>query len=106
MSGGNYNQSISPLLLLPIVENAIKYGADNYTKSDINIEIVLEDNLLMLKTSNPILYVFHDNAKEDSSGIGLKNVKRRLELSYPGKHELKIKEDNKIFRLDLKVRLL
>ena len=54
---------------------------------------------------------FAENSKEQSkttdpySGIGLNNVKRRLELLYPGKHELNILDENGIYKVDLKLKI-
>jgi hypothetical protein len=93
--------SIEPLLLIPFVENAFKHishhpGKSNFVKMDLH-------------RSNGELRFHVENSKEaaptteHSGGIGLYNVKRRLELLYPGKHELRIGETETDFSVDLKL---
>ncbi len=92
--------SIEPLLLLPFVENAFKHISHNSDNSNfVNID---------LSSSNGTLFFAIENSKEPginqskkNGGIGLANVKRRLELLYPGKHELRIEETEKTFSVKL-----
>jgi two-component system LytT family sensor kinase len=76
---------ITPLLLIPFVENGFKHGIVTDANSPFIIELTVKDNLLHLHTSNKI----NQSQKDSSSGIGLQNVKRRLQLIYPVKYELK-----------------
>ena len=78
-------QLIYPLLFLPLVENAFKYVGGNY---ELDITAFLKDRSICFKTQNSMDETRHPSP--DSSGIGLENLKRRLELLYPGKHELNI----------------
>jgi two-component system LytT family sensor kinase len=95
--------SIEPLLLIPFVENAFKHishktGEKNYVKLDMT-------------RSNGHFNVSITNSKdaerttEVHGGIGLNNVKRRLELLYPEKHELKIENQENFYRVDLKLKI-
>jgi two-component system LytT family sensor kinase len=76
---------IPPMLFLPYIENAFKYGVSTTVSSEISIEFILEDNRLDMIVKN---VVFNENiaAIDEYSGIGLTNTKRRLDLLYPGKH--------------------
>ena len=96
--------SIEPLLLIPFVENAFKHISHN---SDTSNFVKLD-----ITSSNGLFRFLIENSKEGNretnelhGGIGLNNVKRRLELLYPGKHELDISNDNKQYRVDLKIRI-
>ncbi len=94
---------IEPMLLFPIVENALKYGANNYNESFIHISIKQQDKFLLFNCKNRIVNKNHKN-REDS-GIGLANVKRRLNLLYPGNYTLKVKEHDDIFNVELHLNL-
>ena len=83
------NQAIAPLLLLPFVENAFKHSA-NHTRFDTTIDIILmvEKNQLNFKVKNQK----EDDTEKNELGIGLKNVQRQLELTYPEKYSLHIND--------------
>ncbi len=75
---------ISPLILLPLVENAFKHGASEVEETGfINITLNIEDELLHLKVVNST----NSNSPETREGIGLTNLKRQLDLQYP-EHQL------------------
>jgi sensor histidine kinase YesM len=84
---------IAPMMLLPFIENAFKHGISAFQQTSIFVEIEVENDVLQLRVQNN---VFHEkNALAmDSGGIGLSNTRRRLDLLYSGKHQLRI-EDNK-----------
>jgi len=95
--------SIEPLLLIPFVENAFKHVSSHPEKSNF---VKLE-----LSRSNGQFIFSAENSKETAkttdphSGIGLNNVKRRLELLYPEKHELNIVDENGVYKVDLKLKI-
>ena len=99
------DQKIAPLLLMPLVENGFKYGIKGDTENayiDIILQIdgpefqfSVENNKGALDEIEPKTY----------GGVGLKNVKRTLELLYPGKHQLNIEDHKNSFRVDLKLEL-
>lgn len=93
---------IEPLLLIPILENAFKHSIDNINIIIIDISIVIKHNLLHLITQNTISKVVR---KEEDVGIGLKNIKRRLEILYPDQHSLEISRTSELYIVDLKIRL-
>jgi two-component system LytT family sensor kinase len=76
---------IAPMLFLPYVENAFKYGVSTTEASVISISLKLNGNELSLVIKNQVFNNFEETA-DGYGGIGLSNTKRRLELLYPGKH--------------------
>jgi LytS/YehU family sensor histidine kinase len=96
---------IEPLLLLPVVENAFKFGSDNLHKSNINVEASVEEGMLFFACSNTVIPGLKEQKSKDPSGIGLRNVRRRLELLYPGKHELNIVEVDGSYLVKVEVLL-
>ena len=76
---------IAPLLLLPLVENAFKHGSgESRFDCRIDISLALEGGLLSFRVSNTC----DEPARETTAGIGLQNLRRQLELLYPGSHRL------------------
>jgi len=95
---------IAPLLLLPFVENSFKYGtSDQLDRSWISLNIHLDGNRLEFHLSNSR----NSNLEnKNTGGIGLSNVKKRLELIYDRKHDLVIKDDDpELFVVRLKLQL-
>lgn len=95
--------SIEPLLLIPFVENAFKHISHH--KNQLNFI------KLSLGMKNGSLHFMLENSKEAiekstdrHSGIGLSNVRRRLDLLYPGKHDLKISNGIDSFKVDLTIK--
>jgi hypothetical protein len=93
------DQIVYPLLFLPLVENAFKYVNGRY---HISIDAVLENDQMGFKIRNSIGAASHAVAK---TGIGLENLKRRLELLYPGKHSFSIEKTDSDFIADLRLQL-
>jgi two-component system, LytTR family, sensor kinase len=96
---------IAPLILLPFVENSFKHGPGNDLKSPfIAIKAEMKYRTLHFSISNSYS---NDTGRfeEYTERIGLKNVRRRLELIYPQKHQLKIKQEHDIFTVDLRLEL-
>jgi len=106
ISGDVRQQRITPLLLLPFIENAIKHGLDKYVEHPyVKIELALmEDNVFF--TCSNYCVIAADESKGTGNGIGLKNVQRRLELCYPGRHHLKIDTSNDMYSVALQIQLL
>ena len=95
---------IPPMILIPFVENAFKYGVSINRQSSIDLSLSIHEKTLIFTCTNSISQN-SNGGNGSSNGIGLKNVKRRLELIYPSKHSLLIKESSKAFVVDLKVNL-
>ena len=101
VEGDTSLKEIAPLILLPFVENAFKYGISAHNISTILIQIIIMDNLVSLKVINPI---FRSNTiLLEASGIGLANVKRRLDLLYENHHQLNITNDDDRFVVNLEI---
>ena len=100
--GNIANQKIRPLLLISFIENAFKYGTDYKGNTEVKIEIYIQEDELRFTCINLI-----GNRKKDadSSGIGLKNTRERLELLYKDKHSLLVAEKDHRFIVDLTLNL-
>ena len=94
---------ITPMLLIPLIENAFKHGISLKDPSWIKIDLLCTNNVLCLEVKNSI-HKKHFNQK-DESGIGLENVKERLKLLYTEKHELEINSVEKQYFVRLKLTL-
>jgi sensor histidine kinase YesM len=94
--------SLEPMLLIPFVENAFKHGGMSQLPAIIISLSVVNDELHFIVKNR-----FEDSKeiKDKSSGIGLSNVKRRLELLYPHKHFLKMEKQDDWFIIDLVITL-
>lgn len=103
ISGEVDSHRIAPLILLPFIENSFKHGASNDRSHPvIRISLTIGKEFMTMKVVNSIPA---DKVEDDSvaRGIGLKNVKRRLELIYPAEYELKILPSEKQFEVWLKI---
>lgn len=99
-----YSQ-ISPMLLIPFVENAFKHGISLREPSHIKIALEKRQETLFFDVYNSRHQKPENDPEKDKSGIGLTNVKQRLELLYPAKHELSIRETSKEFFVHLTLEL-
>ena len=95
---------VAPMLFIPFIENAFKHGVSIGASSQIDISISLTHNHLIFNCENTN-YSFIKKMEMEISGIGLENVKRRLELVYPGKYELFIKTDENKYIVNLEINL-
>jgi LytS/YehU family sensor histidine kinase len=96
---------IAPLLLLPFVENCFKHGASHMLQNPwINLTVELKDTTLVLKLMNAKMP--NSGGSQHKPGIGIKNVRQRLELRYKNKHKLEIREEQEVFVVDLRVELV
>lgn len=97
------NKNIAPLLFIAFVENAFKYGVSTKSNSEINILIESQNDKIIFTASNYI--VQSENNMTENTGIGINNVKRRLELMYPNKHQLSntIKDNNYLVHLEISI---
>lgn len=102
------NQVIEPFLILPFIENSFKYCLDDAnSKAWITISITASEEWLTIKIENSTPPDFLEDKKSENpySGIGISNVKRRLELLYPEKHILNIKNEVDSFFVSLKIKI-
>jgi Histidine kinase len=96
---------IAPLLLLPFLENCFKHGASNMLQNPwINFTVEVKDTLLVMKLMNGKAAVNENLIPR--LGIGINNVRQRLDLLYKDKYDLQIREQEDVFVVDLKVQLI
>lgn len=110
VQGAVNDQKIAPLMFIPFLENSFKHGL-NHQISQGFVNIVLD-------VDGPKIHFFIENSKPDafnsphidsnrkSGGIGLVNVKRRLNILYPGKYDLKIDNNPKTYAVELDIDLM
>jgi len=100
---GNCNgKSIAPMLFIPFVENAFKHGLKRVVAPGIEIKLNCENQNIRFEVSNHFSNLEVQN-KDETSGIGLVNTRKRLELLYPGKHKLNIKQKEGIYKVVLQI---
>lgn len=95
------NQQIVPLLLISFIENAFKHGIANDAQHPITMRINVEDGRLFFFIQNKK----HSHNRDAIGGIGLPNVRRRLALLYPGKHNLEIRDEADTYTCQLSLVL-
>ncbi|KQB41770.1 sensor histidine kinase [Flavobacterium sp. L1I52] len=108
ISGDIQDKEISPMLLLTFIENSFKHGANkNVGNVKIDINFKIKEDYLYFSVSNPMPTVTnHVDKLNKSSGIGIENVKKRLELGYnKNDYKLSIKNKNNIFVVKLKIKV-
>jgi hypothetical protein len=97
----NYEDiSLPPLLFIPFIENAFKHGISYRDKSFIEIMMKTENDNLVFRCTNSI-NGYKTDKEDNHNGIGLENVKKRLNLLFPERHTLKISKTEKIFDVEL-----
>jgi len=93
--------TIAPLLLLPLVENCFKHGTSRVLEQAwVSVEAVMQNDRLLVKLINGKL-----PGEDFTEGIGLSNVRKRLDLLYPGRHELNIVSEPEVFVVNLTLEL-
>lgn len=105
IKGNPAGLSLEPMLLIPFVENAFKHGVGLLKDPFINIDLEISDGNVMTFSVKNKCGSQEEDAKDPDSGIGIKNVKRRIELLYPDNHELRLQAENGIFDVYLKLIL-
>jgi len=93
--------TIEPMLLIPFVENAFKHGTGLVRNPEIEIELKAENDKLYFTVKNKFIHT--EMVKDKTSGIGLVNVKRRLELLYGHRHQLTITKTTDWFMVSLEL---
>jgi two-component system LytT family sensor kinase len=97
VSGNTSEVILAPLLLIPFVENAFKHGDLSLNSKGISINILINKEKIFFHCFNKIGL----QQKDEQGGVGLQNVRRRLDLLYPGKYDLQIHEDDNYFLTNL-----
>lgn len=93
ISGNCNGKTIAPMLFIPFVENAFKHGLKNVPSPGIKIKLDCQKDSVNFEVKNWVDPNVEVN-KDKGSGIGLANTRRRLELLYPGRHEIIIEQEN------------
>ena len=98
------NQVIAPLILVVFIENCFKHSTSSQTEGiRIDIHLTVNKDQLRLYCSNT--YSLEQNNDNIAKGIGLKNVQARLQLLYPQRHSLVIKDQNNLYEVNLELDL-
>ena len=95
--------TISPLLFVPFIENAFKHGVSHRERSFIHIRMTIENEQINFVSENSIGKSSQPGDMQHS-GIGLENVKKRLNLLFPEKHKLTIENNETVFRVNLSIK--
>lgn len=104
LNGSPSGQLIAPLILISFVENAFKYGVNASEDAAIKIDISIEEQSLQFHVFNK--KVTFSDIPAASSGLGIENTRKRLELLYPGRHTLDIADTTGHFSVSLSLQLL
>lgn len=103
-SGQLYGLDIAPLILITYIENAFKYGINpDAGNSLVEVYIQVTGNTLQMQVHNNKVPLA--DITGNSTGIGITNTSGRLNLLYPGRHTLEIKEDEKTYSVNLSIKL-
>ncbi|MGY6559761.1 MAG: sensor histidine kinase [Nitritalea sp.] len=95
--------TIAPMLLIPFVENAFKHGVSVQHKSWIKVHVKGEGEVLHFHVTNSVHAKQGEDPEGHSHGVGVENVRQRLALLYPKRHELKIYEAGDAFFVHLSI---
>jgi two-component system, LytTR family, sensor histidine kinase AlgZ len=103
IEGDIKDKYIAPLLLLPFLENAFKHGtSDQLEKPWLSMDIAVKQYTLHCKIANSK----NNHVPLSESGIGIENVRKRLQFIYPGSHELKTSDEGDFFVVSLRMELI
>jgi len=101
----NSNIQIAPFTLFPLIENAFKHGTGgNLKKSEITINLIVQEDILSIDVFNNKAHKNLEN-KSTKKGIGNYNLERQLELNYPEKYQLEIKDLDDSYFIKLEIDL-
>lgn len=94
---------IAPLLFISLIENAFKHGISATQPSELFFKLEVKEGMIRFVAENTN---FPKNEKDKSgSGIGLSNLKKRLELAYPGQHQFQTAVEGQVFRVLLEIEV-
>ena len=92
---------IAPMLLLPLIENAFKHGTDSTIETSyIKAFLSCNEKSLIFNCENS----FKESSQKDVGGIGIENIRKRLQLLYPSKHQFEIEKDKDVFKVILEIK--
>lgn len=96
---------LPPLLFIPFVENAVKHNTDSENASFVRLFFKVSDNVLQFSCENSIPAPEEQENNSRVGGLGLKNIRRRLELLFPGRHRLEVIENKQSYTVNLQLEL-
>ncbi len=99
--GCKETDEIAALILIPFVENAFKHGVVNNEDKPVKISLTIRSQQLVFEVNNKISPAQKDN----SSGVGLVNIQRRLDLIYPGQYKLSVSANGNFYQSTLIINL-
>ena len=100
------DHEIAPMLFIPFVENAFKHGISSRNKSRITMSLSCTPEKIYFDVYNTVHASRASEIENDSMGIGLQNVRQRLALLYPRKHELSIRETTTEYFVHLTIQVV
>jgi hypothetical protein len=103
VEGRTENRQIAPLLLLPIIENAFKHGSAvvRNDPSEIKFNLRIDGEKICLEAENP--FEIQTQPTSSSGGVGLENLKERLQLLYEGNHSFSVQDTGGVFKIILTI---
>lgn len=105
LEGAHFSRLVAPMLFIPFIENAFKHGSKKTeTSPGIDIRLSVEDSELYFYVSN--VRKEEAGSRDHTSGIGLKNVRRRLDLLYGDQYELRISESADRYEVSLEIQFM
>ncbi len=103
LTGSIREQKIAPLLILPLIENAFKHGVNTIIEGAfMHAQIHVGEQRVEVRVRNNFRAL---ESTPERVGIGWKNLKRRLELFYPGKHSIEVHSDDGVYDVQLSIDL-
>lgn len=100
----NMDYPIVPLLMMTLVENAFKHGVSYVTPSFILISVEENEKEIKLSVVNSLHRKENPNSTDTQKGLGIRNLEKQLELSYPGSHKFSQKIENRLFKSFLSIK--
>ncbi len=99
----NQEDKIAPLLVIPYIENAFKYGISMNDPSFINLKLHVKNHHFSFHIANSLIK--EKDKLEIGTNTGLENTNKRLKLHYPDRHKLAIENSDHVFKVDLEIEL-
>lgn len=99
VTGDANNLSVAPMILFPFIENAFKHTEGMKSSNSVRIKIAVEKTGLAFECENS--YRAGPDRKQDFGGMGNELIRRRLALTYPGKHSLEVADDGEVYKVKL-----
>ncbi|MDE5416571.1 histidine kinase [Labilibaculum sp. DW002] len=106
ISGEDPGHKVPPLLFIPLIENAFKHGiSSEQTTSEINITLKISKHKIELEINNPLDDISEEQKKKQFGGLGIENVKKRLNLLFKNQHSFNISRGNGLYTSNLILQL-